>query len=130
MTDELTRYQKVAEIIYAEHPDAKTSLNNAAQLAVDTLKDSMPTEQTDQDLEVVCALVAYIMADLLQTPAGDIGEKLNVIFDTYSLAAGSVAGEIDLGDTSPARDLRAVIQEARAQAQAHVEDGAVPGQYL
>jgi hypothetical protein len=123
-------YSKVAEIIYAEHPDAKGALNNGAQLAIDTLKDSLPTEVTDQDLEVIFGLVAFMAADLLTTQGNDISAKLNVIFDTYTLAAGSCAGDIDLGDTSPARDLHAIMKEAQAAVQAHTDQGAVPGQYL
>ena len=123
-------YQTVADLIFAEHPERKQALNNGAQLAIDTLRDSLPTEVTDEDLEVVFTLISFMAADLLTTSGHDISDKINLLFDTYSLAAGACAGELDLGDTSEARDFHALVKEAQSHAGELVDGPPVPGQYL
>ena len=123
-------YQDVADLIYAAKPELKGRLNNGAQLAIDTMRDSLPSDVTDEDLEVIFTLVSFIAADLLTTPGHDLSEKIDVMFDTYSLAAGACAGEIDLGDTSEARDFHALVKEAQEHASELVDGSPVPGQYL
>lgn len=123
-------YQDMADIIYAEKPDLKVKLNNGAQLAIDTMRDSLPSDVTDEDLEVIFTLVSFIAADLLTTPGHDISAKIDVLFDTYSLAAGACAGEIDLGDTTEARDFRTLVKEAQEHASELVDGAPIPGQYL
>lgn len=125
-------YKRLAEIIYAEHPDMKEQLNTGAALAIEGIRQSLSAEIPAQDLEGILSMVAAIMADLLSTPVNAISDKLNLIFDTYSLGAGAVAGEIDLGDTTPARDMLTLVREAQARAQAATEPTEEPptGQYL
>ena len=131
-SNDTTMYQKVAALIYAQHGDRKEQLNNCAQLAIDSLTEAMPSEITDQDLEIVFALVAFIVGDIMQTPTVDLSDKLGLLFDTYSLAAGSVAGEVDLGDTSKAKDMAEVLRALRDEASASGHDDTSDniGQYL
>lgn len=135
MSECKTPYQVLAELIYAEHPDFKEALNIGAKLAIETISESMESNPTNADLEKIMALVAHIVGDLLVTPANNLSDKLNLFFDTYTLAAGAVAGEIDLGDTSAAKDMERIMKEAEAHAQEHAEhakqnEPEVPGQYL
>lgn len=129
-----TQYKILAELIYAEHPDRKEVLNNGAQLAIDTLKSSLTVELSPADTESVFAIIAAIAADILMTPVNNVSEKVNLIFDLHSLAAGAVAGEIDLGDTTPAKDMAAMLREAQEQAERLTDptgyDRDLPGNYL
>src|SRR3954452_18316913 len=133
-----TAYQILAEIIYAEHPDHKVSLNNGAQLAIESIRNAITADLSNEDVESILAIlaaiaadlsnedvesilaiIAAIAADLLTTPVNSISEKVNLIFDIHSLAAGAVIGEIDLGDVSAAKDMATLIKEAREQTEGH-----------
>lgn len=129
--EKVTPYKIVAAMIYAEHPNAKEKLNNSAQVAIDSLRSAMPTQVTDQDLEVIFSLIAFIAGDLLRTPVNSISENLNVIFDTYTLAAGAVAGEIDLGDTSKGKEVAELLRQAQEAAGVRTDDPDLnTGQFL
>lgn len=127
-----TAYQLLAEIIYAEHPDHKVSLNNGAQLAIESIRNAITADLSNEDVESILAIIAAIAADILATPVNSASEKVNLIFDIHSLAAGAVIGEIDLGDVSAAKDMATVIKEAREQAESHTETtwDDQTGQYL
>ena len=134
MTECKTSYQTLAELIYAEHPHLKDALNTGAKLAIETLTGALETTLPPADLEKILSLVSHVVADLMQTPANNLSDKLNLFFDTYSLAAGSVVGEIDLGDTSAAKDMETIMKEAQAHAEEHraayEQDAPPTGQYL
>jgi hypothetical protein len=117
-----TPYQTLADLIYAEHPDRKETLNNGAQLAIEALRQSLSVELSPADAEEIFAIIAAIAADILATPVNSVSEKVNLVFDIHSLAAGAVRGEIDLGDTSKAKDMAALMEEARKHAETHTED--------
>jgi hypothetical protein len=119
--DTVSRYKRLAEIIYAEHPESKEQLNTGAALAIEGIRQSLTAEIPAKDLEGILSMIAAIMADMLSTPVGSISDKVNLIFDTYSLAAGAVAGAVDLGDTTPARDMLTLVREAHERANERTE---------
>lgn len=124
MTSKEKPYKVLAEIIYAEHPDLKEQLNIGAALVIETLKGSLETDLSAKDLEAILSIIAAIIADLMSTSANSLSEKLNLIFDIHSLAAAAVIDEIDLGDTTPAKDMMTVVREAKERTQAREAAGA------
>lgn len=115
-------YKTLADIIYAESPGSKDVLNNGAQIVIEALKDALSVELSAADTEAVFSIIAAIAADILTTPVNNISEKVNMIFDIHSLAAGAVVGAVDLGDTSAAKDMVTVMREAKERSQARNGD--------
>lgn len=126
-------YKLVADVIWAEKPEAKQALNEAARNVVRMLRESMTESVSDRDVELALQLVAFTMSGIMAVQTGKLSDHLDFLFDTYSLAAGSVAGAIDLADESPptdAADIAARAQKLAESRTATVDDTQVPGQYL
>lgn len=127
-------YQTLANIIYSEKPDLKEAMQEAARAAIIGAKASLSADITDDDLEVLFQIMAQTIASFLSAQGVDLSDRMNAAFNLYSLAAGSVAGAIDLGDATPAKDMATTIREAEEAAHSHTDpvesDPNVAGPYL
>jgi hypothetical protein len=127
-------YKILADLIYAEKPELKPFINEAAMSAIRGARETLSDSMTDADLEIVFQMIAQVTATFLSSQAVDLSDRMNAAFNLYSLAAGSVAGALDLGDETPAKDKATIRREAEKAAQSRTDtvepDINVAGPYL
>lgn len=132
------RYLNTSNLIYADRGDRKAEFNQKAAAQIKMMRETLP-DLDDKTVFVIFSSVAYLMSTIMMAPLAKAGPDVEELFDTFTLAAASLIGVVDLDDAAPAptpaelekKELMAEIERLRGElAKPDGGEDYRPGTYL